>query len=294
MIKTMTRAARLAIVLSIILFLGGCAWLFPQTAALEKVHDTYRADFAKAFLPPEAKRGAPSCGGGSAVDASFADTLQAIHDYRVSYPNATEEKKHLLVLEGMIYLQIGQSGMATLLYQNNAQDFASIGVSGTGSYARDGLFAQNFANLIEGWKWVCSRRTSLANAGDPGPVRSAAKGIIAALTADKKANRLATSEADDGAVYLATTAGIFLTWPAEIQRYRCLNNRPPTPLAECSGWAEDYAAARDAVKMFLFPSEIEAAAQADQAALRATTGRLRYLAWYSYFACKAAGREDCK
>jgi hypothetical protein len=203
--------------------LMGCG-VFPKTTALSTLHDTYRREFIQAELP-EAKSVSLEAKEPQGLQAgSFQETLAAIADYRRKYPDATKELSHLTVLEGMIYLQSRQFGLARLA----AKDVEAAGknLSASESAPRDSLFAAVFASLVDGWEVIARHETGTPNIND----KPKEYGEILAQAADrmqqklcevKNAGRLRVVEGDQGASYIATTAAIFYFWVDHTAAFRC-------------------------------------------------------------------------
>jgi len=270
-----------ALLVLLLLELPGCRTIsqlvFPTRAALAEVHRVYRAEFAAAFLAggPESR----SCEVPGEAD-SFPETLRAIRAYRVEHPGARRELAHLSVLEGMIYLQSGRLGMAALV-KDDVSSAADDLLSGAGSYARDGLFARNFDDLIAGWTAVCDSLSGKTGAAVPYQAPSAylapARGIQTDLEAVR--DQLEDPEADEGAVYLATTAAIFYVWAHAANEEKCgLNDE-----ASCDRTALDdqtYLKQAEAVlRPRLSDSEVKLAGRAG-GSIASAPGRIRYVLWY--------------
>lgn len=255
----------------------GCDRVFPVRADLGAVHDAYRSEFASSFIPaanparPREETCRPLVG-----EASFAKTRQAIRDFRVKYGTDRPESAHLTVLEGMLFLQAGNTGKARL-HEANVKKAKDKLVSGTGHLNRDYLFADSFGLLIAGWEIICDR----LKAGfvlEPGEVALAMKktadAIEKKLVFYKKEGKLASPEADEGGIYLATTAAIFYSWTYKFFVDACLLPPEPCPAKADTTHLE---AGHDLIGSFLSPAEISLAE--DYAG--APIGRLRYIMWYN-------------
>jgi hypothetical protein len=273
--RPLTRT-RLAILFALLIVsgLGGCARLAPKTAALKKVHDTYRTEFEQ-FI----QLGVPNPGENlpKKVEGvpAFAQTLREIRDYRQKYQiqdnNLTPEAAHLTVLEGMIYVQSGQFGMAHLVEPavTSAQNKLR---SGTGAYVRDQLLAENFKDLAEGWQQISQASTQ---GTDLSELEKAAKHIGENL-GKLDSSKLAKPEIDEGAIYLATSAAIFYVHIFK----ECQINAGATP--PCAGVTlKDWLVkGRDLIGKYLTATERLAADNKDQAT--SPGGRLRYIKWYGF------------
>jgi len=197
---------------------SGCTLIFPKTADLKAIHDTYRTEFTNAHLPTaEELRGTQPKG----LDAGdFKQTLAAIADYRRRYPEMTKELNHVKILEGMIYLQTKQLGMAKLL----AKDVQLAGgqLSSSQSAPRDSLFAETFGDLLNGWKTINDLETQDGARTTSSTLVIAAENITKKLCKIKAANKLKIVQGDQGATYLATTAAIFYIWADHRAQYLCI------------------------------------------------------------------------
>lgn len=238
----------------------GCAYITPKTETLKHVHDTYRQEFIKLIVSP------PSPGiRNIAADASFSGTLAEIRAFKSKYGEDTQEANHLDVLEAMIYLQTNQFGMARLMEQK-VKDASSKLQSKTGIYTRDQVFALSFDYLLSGWEEIQKPKP------DAQTLRSSAEGINKVLVPDPdKFDPKKYSEADDGAIYLATTAAIFYTWVYDIE----LTNK-----------ADLYNAGSNLMGKFLSESEKKVAEKIDSTGLERNP-RLRYIQWYNYLKTEA-------
>ena len=184
---------------------------FPKTEDLKKVHDTYRKEFTEAKLPTEMPGERKKA---RALDAeSFNETFAAIADYRRSYPEALKQLNHLTVLEGMIYLQTSQFGMAELVKEDVQK--AGNALSSSGSKPRDALFANSYAAMLDGWKEIQKMRT--ANSPTVDSLNAEIKTLTMAAGAIEEnlcsnRDRLKVVEGVQGASYVATTGAIFYYW----------------------------------------------------------------------------------
>lgn len=197
------RNFRLLVVL-VFAVLGGCNSLFPKTAALEKIHDAYRYEFARTALSDAFEK---ICSN-TKLEDSFPVTRAEINAFRSKYGSDSPEAAHLTVLEGMIYLQMTQFGLARA-YQGEVQAAGGKLTSGTGDKVRDALFAENYASLVEGWEATCDGEAAYNNV----PLMNAAKALDTAATSLQSRlsgytskNKLASSEIDQGALYLMASA----------------------------------------------------------------------------------------
>lgn len=247
------RARPMAALAPILVLLAACATVQPATTSLQDIHDAYRREFADVVVP------LPDSGTTGARSTAFAETLRRIRDYRTRFAGDTEPAAHLVVLEGMIYLQSGRFGMAQLL-QDTVMAVASRLGSADGTSTRDQLFARAFPHLVSGWRLSTAAAASNLQTGD-GQRLAGAGDSIAALLTGSTLTRLASPEADEGAIYLATSAATFWSWASKAL------NQPPL-----------LARGHDLIGCFLSPTE-RLAAETDDA-LAAPAGRLRYIAAY--------------
>jgi hypothetical protein len=269
------KSLRLVFVMCCAAFLcAGCAAVLPQTVALQKVHEAYRADFQKSmnlFVPGASDSPAPSRSGTD--QPHFADTLRAMREYRVTYGEKSQEAAHLKVLEGMIYLQTGQTGMARLLAPDVRSAEGSL-TSKTGSYVRDQLLARVFYSLVDGWDQIGQKSPDAAK------LQLAADHIVLELKA-LDPQKLAASEVDEGAVYIATTAAIFYVWAYRQNSFACEDKVKYPVLKECTDnlKKQTITKGRDLIGLYLNDTEKKAA----EAALTSVPpGRMRYLNWYGW------------
>jgi hypothetical protein len=249
-----------------LLLAGGCVVSFvtPKTAALHHVHEIYGEEFIEFSAP------APSVQPSQAPEArpgAFARSLQAIHDYRAKYPQDSQELAHLKVLEGMIYLQSGRFGLAEAVRPDVEAAGGKL-ASGTGRVVRDQLFARTFKELIEGW--AETRKSNNRRWQTFERIAGALTNSLSSIPREKLAN----PEADQGALYLATSAAIFYVWAfKEISES---NDREMAPQKKAA-W---YKSARDWIGRFLTDAEKKEGVDRDLGA--APEGRLRYVEWYHW------------
>jgi hypothetical protein len=229
--------------------LSGCLVIFPKTEDLRTVHKTYREEFHSA-VDLRAMISADETAGRDETRGSFEKTLAAIADYRRKYPDAEKQKAHLDVLQGMIYLQTGQFGLATLMTEKVAA--AGTVLTGDGIIPRDALFAKLFKTLIAGWKYPLEhsvargrvatlekRKSDCANetgreaceAKIDAQIAQAKRNFIERrwetalpvltgagnsikdkLCHERASNTLRLAEGDQGASYLAASGGMFFEW----------------------------------------------------------------------------------
>lgn len=300
---------------------GGLPKLLPQKQALSDIHDIYREEFAELFLSAQGEE--PQCLSNlpSATQPTFSRTRTAIRAYRVQFGSKEAEAAHLTVLDAMMHLQVGNVGLASLL-KSDVETAKGKLVSQTGRFTRDFLFAEYFDPLVEGWRVVCDLTASppKVSTGAAEKLEIAASEITTGLTASAKAGQLADPDADQGAVYLATTAAVFNVWAVKENAQRCIeqgncgceaNDRacptPNTTLTACAVKTDPldrlecqqdlrrsyfnqtirpgrYAESRDLIALFLDDSEkMLALCSGDNAMARATSSsRLRYVSWYKF------------
>ncbi|WP_417682715.1 hypothetical protein [Roseibium sp.] len=185
--------------------LGGCVVVFPKTGALDKVHEAYRHEFASlAFTSPQSD----FCTASERVDG-FPVTRTEINAFRAKYGDDSPEAAHLTVLEGMIYLQMTQFGLARA-YETQVQAAGAKLTSGTGEKVRDALFAETYGSLVSGWEATCNGAVHYTNRRilreSATKLSAPADNIEARLKAYTKEKTLAATEVDEGALYLMATA----------------------------------------------------------------------------------------
>jgi hypothetical protein len=193
------KAAMRFTLLATLLLLVGCRFLTPQTWQLEQIHQTYTAEWSKAELPAAAAQPSATVSG-----ADYRNTLTAIRNYRAAHPDDPRVLAHLTVLEGMIYLQSGQPGMARLIAPDVKAAIPEL-ESSAGVATRDYLFARCFPDLVNGWEAV------VTPVGDPAVYENAANGIVSVLEEIRPEQR-AAAEVDSGGAYVATSAAVFHLW----------------------------------------------------------------------------------
>ena len=281
--RTTRRSLPLLLLLALLLS-AGCARLTPRTTALREIHQTYRTEFDQYLqltVPAPALNGDVSGVGVAPGQAPFAATLREIRGYRIRYGETAREASHLTVLEGMIYLQSGQLGLARLLLPDLRRAAENLG-QGSGAAVRDQLLARNFEPLLEGWSTLrepdgtrdSARRLAAA---------AAAIGTQLATLARSSPSRASDPEVDEGAIYLATTGAIFYAWVGKILSFQARQDRP------C--WCEK---GRALIEPHLSESERRLSGGIDFQSIPA--GRIRYLAWYRSLALCAGERPlgDCE
>lgn len=289
---------RLVQIFSLTLLLSGCAGfsLFPQHSEMREIHDLYRKEFAVRFLP----------GAGTTVEnvnipketnpgRPFARTLSRIRSFQLRYPDSKVENAHLTVLEGMIYLQIGETASAGLL----SDEIKAVGkeLSGTGNYvSRDRLFAENFSTLVDVWK------VAVGMGGRIDPEKSAntlckalvnqtdTPGKLCGENIDFNTTKLETkiqnamAEGDGGPIYIAATGAIAYLYADKIENGKCRTkhqNDPDAAYTECwkSYSKRSSCAASKLMGLFLKPSDRKNAATLAKAGQNSE--HLRYLRLYA-------------
>ncbi|WP_282606760.1 hypothetical protein [Pelagibius sp. Alg239-R121] len=296
--------------------------LLPEKQALAEVHDVYRQEFAELFLSGQGEE--PQCLANlpSANQPTFSRTRSAIRAYRVRFGSKQAEAAHLTVLDAMMHLQVGNVGLARLL-ESDVETAKGNLVSKTGRFTRDFLFAEHFGALIEGWRVVCDLTATPAKEVERAAERleTAAEEIGDGLTEAAKSGQLAEPDADQGAIYLATTAAIFNVWAIKERGQLCIEQgmcgceagESACPSATQTATAcaaetaaldrlechqnlrrdyfnemvkpERYVGSRDLIGLFLDDSEKKLAncAAADAMTRSTSSSRLRYLSWYKFF-----------
>lgn len=245
-----------SVLLFIIFSLYGCTFPTSKTKDIKQVHDTYREEFVRLIVPSTGTRATLATG-----NSFFTNTLAEIRDFKVKYGEKSIESQHLNVLEGMIYLQSNQYGMARLMIKD-INTVATTLKSRKGKYVRDQLFAQSFNNLLDGWVEITKMPP------DDKVLEKAADGINIILNDDIENY----SDVDNGAVYLATSAAIFYSWVCDI------NPSKDNKIYHKKG--------KDLIGKFLSKSEKTAAGNSD-IRVPSNTPRLRYIQWYKYLSNKS-------
>jgi hypothetical protein len=220
---------------------------------LSKVHDIYRKEFTEAKLPTNTGGGRSNAE--ALTSTSFNETFAAIADYRRSNPDAVKQLNHLTVLEGMIYLQTGQFGMAELIEDDVIK--AGESLSDSGSAPRDALFARSYAAMLAGWKEIRTMKDTGSPTTDSlnaeiGTLTTAAETIRDNLCSDR--DRLKVVEGDQGASYLATTGAIFYYWADFSVSEGCNDEVFSETAKKCSEYHRNaiyLADARDLIRTFL-------------------------------------------
>lgn len=288
------------------LFLFGCATVLPQSSALDDVHRIYRDEFVASQIPiPRIERGAlvPQ-----AITAGHFDrTLAAIADFRRQYPNARLENNHLTVLEGMVYLQSRQFGLARLIRPD--VETAGKALTDIEFAARDALLAESFGHMVSGWELIAreerdkndpakkdNERYAVGNRGKEDVVilTSAAFGIRDRLCAERSAGRLTQADGDQGATYLAATAATFLIWADKANDSMCFRGLPD---GQCAGprrgASDNLYIGRDLIRTFL-PPGLKLAADSDRRleADGTMSGATRYLKLFEFATDRIRARSE--
>ncbi|MGO9951615.1 MAG: hypothetical protein ACLPN1_05315 [Dissulfurispiraceae bacterium] len=255
----------IGILLIIVIFLSGCALLEPKTTALNQIHESYRKDFQN-YLHLSMPTPSDAAHATSAVDQpAFAETLREIREYRLKYGEDSSEAQHLTVLEGMIYIQSNQFGMANLI-EKDVNNAAGKLDSGSATYTRDQLFANAFPSLVEGWEQI--ERDLQVPGPDPAIILTDADNIGKQLD-NLDPSKQAESDVDDGAIYLATTASVFYVWV-----YHEGSNK-------FGSQSDLFDKGKKLIGKYLSETEKNAACR-NLDTRNAPSGRLRYIRWYGY------------
>ena len=274
------KASKPAILLVLIILISnGCHVLGPKTAAVKQIHTTYRNEFQSTIQlsigDPKFPVGAPKANKDQFI---FTNTLRSIRDFQTKYPNSPELNAHLNVLQGMIYLQSGEIGMANLVKDNIKSISASSTLkSKNGGFTRDQLFAESFEHLSGGWSEIKNQKDSEDSPGRPGAdekkLEKAADQILNLLSSPKYRN-INSSDIDEGVLYLAITASIFYTWEIALDLNLSDTER-----------CERYKKGKLILEQRLSPQEIDAS----KADVITEMGRYRYISWYKFLARKVQG-----
>lgn len=291
----MSRFAYLA--LSFAFVLAGCLHTTSRTGDLRLVHETYRNDFAQIALDVPVNESGDIAKSDD-QSPSFNKTLLSIREFRVKYKGQEGQLKkelaHLVVLEGMIYLQSAHFGSAAAMAPKVMEAGEQL-TSDDKTVVRDRLFAVAFPHLISGWDQI-NREEVPDKTVDLRALERAADGIANMLkkTIDDDNN---APEIDSGGLYLATNAAIYWVWLHELYGRAC-----KTPRAPCNTNAADeaekaaaveikarvenksyYKKACDLIARHLSSSERAAASVSFSQFPAGTSGRLRFLRWYAWF-----------
>jgi hypothetical protein len=247
---------------------SGCLVTFitPKTAALSNVHEAYAEDFDRFNLPSPKEQPAANSPSNS---VAFARSLRSIQEYRQKYPGDSQELAHLKVLEGMIYLQSGRFGLAEAIRPEVEEAGRKLS-SATGKAVRDELFAKNFGTLIEGW--TETKKKSNRRWENFDRVANKLHENVAAIPANKRAE----PGADQGALYLATSAGIFRVWA--FSEFAVVETNQTIVTATNVAW---FSKSTNLMAQFL--TEAEKNPKAGQDIGQESPGRLRYVEWYHWF-----------
>lgn len=261
------------LVLLIFFVVQSCSIFTPKTTALENVHNIYRTEFTQYMVPttpgdkPEIEL--------VRNQSAFVKSLQAIRDFRLKYGESDLESKHLQILEGMIYLQSGRFGMASLLSEEVKEAAEQLRSKSEGYYTRDYLLGMSFNHLLVGWQEINDY-----NDNDRNTIAEYEKLEAAGISLEKQINgldesKLSKPEVDQGAIYLAATAAIFYTWVYKLKSEERVEDN--------TNW---FAKGRDLLGKFLTEDEKRIVAGNEQSSIP-MSGRLRYLDWYAYLKEKA-------
>ena len=282
----MRRSSISILLLGIVLSLTvSCHLVAPKTTALKNVHETYRQEFVEGInATPDSDRPVAEA---ASNEPEFSQTLQAIRGYRAKFGSDSKQAAHLTVLEGMIYLQSSRFGMAASV-KGDVQAASENLRSKDGPYTRDALYAANFASLIDGWQEIDRMPEGALTQEDFATLEGAADAIVANLKEKEEEGKLASPDADEGAIYLATTSAIFYVWVHKIRTDSCLRIDEEATRECLAEFGKTYFDnGRDIIGMFLSETERTAALASDSAPSDFPPGRLRYLAWYRFLDEKA-------
>jgi hypothetical protein len=252
-LRRFVRSVGCAAALATFCFVGvGCDTVAPLTSGVSDVHNSYRQEFA-GLLAPE-----PGTAG-QARPAGFEQTLELIRRNRSKYPPDSAEVAHLTVLEGMIALQSKRFGEARLMIPEVEAAEGRLRAGG-GAEARDALFAACYADLTAGW---VETARGVEETPDVGELKRAASGIERALG---RVSPGVSGDEEEAALYLATSAAIFLVWAEHVsQRDR----------------EELYGRGANLIGRYLSAAEMDAAPGGAGAA-GLPPQRRRYVEWYSW------------
>jgi len=265
----------IAIFLLLQFITSGCAYFSSQKTALQNVHETYRAEFAQFMAPPAPENLKPTLNKALTDESAFAKSLREIRRYKLKYGAEKPASRHLQILEGMIYLQCGRLGMASLIQDDVEKAAQQLRSKNKGYYVRDFLLGISFGYLIQGWREVYDYDDEDDNSlAEFKKLEAAAAGIARQLQS-LEAAKFSDPEVDQGGIYLATTAAIFYVW---VHSLRDEANTPDT-----TNW---FARGRDLIGKFLTEKEKQLATRTEKFS-HAAISRLRYLDWYGFLDQKA-------
>jgi len=214
----MKPARRLTTAIVLCTALAACP-LFPRKADLDAVHDAYRTDFARVL--PLDRTDNLVC----QYSKGFENTLEAIRGFEAKYRGEkSAEMGHVTVLKAMTHLQAGHFGVARQM-KSDVRD-APISASGDRE-VRDTLFKRAYPALVDGWQAACDsvktdsptvvRRDDQRSAA----LAQAATDILGVVKDSVQGRARRGAEADDGAIYLATSASIFQYYVFRMEADRC-------------------------------------------------------------------------
>lgn len=289
---TTRTATRFVPPLVLLALCGSCSLFAPKASGLAEVHTIYAEEFARLIVPaptggdtvqPADVQG-PGARNTPKVDDPFERTLAAIARYRAHYGENSREAAHLLVLKGMVYLQSGRPGLASLL-ADAIEAAAGDLRSGNGHETRDSLFAACFADLTDGWREVWHEFDGVEQTFPRRRVLEAAADGIAAQLDALPDERLADPMVDSGATYLATSAAVFWMWAYVVGRTTGdTDNGEPPYRADAASHRRAFAAkGATRIARFLLPEErtfVERGGSLDELAAQ-PNARVRYMQWYA-------------
>lgn len=278
--KSMNRIAWLLI----LVFLTGCSALTPETYQLEQIHQNYTEEWAE-WSADDLPIATPNQRIANGKDR-FKKTLAGIKNYKQMHSD-TIEAAHLTVLEGMIYLQSGKPGMASLLSPEVKSAREKL-KSATGVATRDYLFADCYDELTNGWGAIDQ---AIKEIDTKPPIPVSKKPIDFSRPADDISDKLskiskktrAAAKLDSGGAYVATSAAIFYLWA-----YSLSPANPDFNLMDMAKKGEN------ALLPWLSFDEICAVENKTYNEIKFDWGsRRRYLEWYEYLHKKSGAERRC-
>jgi len=262
----------LLLILVFLASLSGCGTLTPKTYHLENIHHKYTDEWSEYSL--QALTGPTVTSGINTGNGAFNNTLAGIRNYKKIYGEGSKVAAHLTVLEGMIYIQSGKTGMARLLVTEVRKAKEKLGNS-AGIAVRDYIFADCYEELTSGWEAIYQVTIEGIDRKSDN-FKNPADGIARKLTAISKDLR-AQGDLDSGGAYVATSAAIFYLWA-----YSAAQGAGNLTLQEMA------MKGKDVLEPWLSDDEISCVKQGIYTSKQFDWGsRQRYLDWYDYLLKKS-------
>lgn len=151
----------------------------------------------------------------------FVETLSEIRAFRTQFAAQQGELKqafaHLVVLEGMVYLQSFEFGNAAAI-SDDVEKAGGVLTSKTGLQPRDQLLAKAYPHLLVGWRQI-HRDLYLDKMAKRDDLKDSAAGVRNVLKTVPADN--SDPHVDSAGGYLALSAGMFWTWLHELNLRDC-------------------------------------------------------------------------